>query len=158
MQPGFQVLYCICKLQINGIACYYVSGEETSINLNMLVNRSIGSLHVCDHHQKSKMSLDWKCSQYAHKNADACPQLQAFTNAGTQSHTCNPSQTGMITPYTIGNLERFVYHQFESAVQCTIREVFLYHSRHDVIHVFATVCSYSQIRDSIAPLLCASPV
>ena len=43
MQPGFQVLYCICKLQINGIARYYVSGEETSINLNtcMLVNRSI---------------------------------------------------------------------------------------------------------------------
>ena len=26
MQPGFQVLYCICKLQINGIACYYVVG------------------------------------------------------------------------------------------------------------------------------------
>ena len=37
MQPGFQVhaLYCICKLQINGIARYYVSGEETSINLNV---------------------------------------------------------------------------------------------------------------------------
>ena len=31
----------IRKLQINGIARYYVSGEETSINLNMLVNRSI---------------------------------------------------------------------------------------------------------------------
>ena len=41
MQPGFQVLYCICKLQINGIARYYVSGEDTSINLNMLVNRPI---------------------------------------------------------------------------------------------------------------------
>ena len=41
MKPGFQVLCCICKLQINGIARYYVSGEETSINLNMLVNRSI---------------------------------------------------------------------------------------------------------------------
>ena len=26
MQPGFQVLYCIGKLQINGIARYYVSG------------------------------------------------------------------------------------------------------------------------------------
>ena len=26
MQHGFQVLYCICKLQINGIACYYVVG------------------------------------------------------------------------------------------------------------------------------------
>ena len=41
MQPGFQALYCIRKLQINGIAHYYVLGEETSINLNMLVNRSI---------------------------------------------------------------------------------------------------------------------
>ena len=40
MQPGFQVLYCICKLPINGIARYYVSGEETSIDLNMLVNQS----------------------------------------------------------------------------------------------------------------------
>ena len=41
MQPGFQVLYCICKLKINGIAHYYVSGEETSINLNILVKRSV---------------------------------------------------------------------------------------------------------------------
>ena len=41
MQPGSQVLYCICKLQINGIARYYVSREETFINLNMIVNRSI---------------------------------------------------------------------------------------------------------------------
>ena len=41
MQPGYQVLYCICKLQITGVARCYVSGEETSINLNMLVNWSI---------------------------------------------------------------------------------------------------------------------
>ena len=34
MQTGFQVLHCICKLQINGIARYYVSGGKTSINLN----------------------------------------------------------------------------------------------------------------------------
>ena len=46
MQPGFQVLFCICKLQINGIACYYVSGEETHINLNMLVNRSL--VHISE--------------------------------------------------------------------------------------------------------------
>ena len=44
MQPGFQVLDCICKLQINGIASYNVSAEKTSINLNMLVNRSIVSI------------------------------------------------------------------------------------------------------------------
>ena len=41
MQPGFHVLYCICNLRINGIAHYYVSGEETSINLNIFVNWSI---------------------------------------------------------------------------------------------------------------------
>ena len=54
MQPGFQVLYCICKLQINGIARYYVSGEETSINLNMLVNQSIQQ-------QKIKVLLHYTC-------------------------------------------------------------------------------------------------
>ena len=54
MQPGFQVLYCIVKLQINGIACYYVSGEETSINLNMLENRSIDQ-H--SHHAIEKFPL-----------------------------------------------------------------------------------------------------
>ena len=32
MQHGFQVLYCIFKLQINGIAFYYVSGEELNIH------------------------------------------------------------------------------------------------------------------------------
>ena len=39
MQPGFQVLYYICKLQINGIARYYVSGEENIHELEYVSNR-----------------------------------------------------------------------------------------------------------------------
>ena len=41
MQAEFHVLKCVCKLQVNGSACFYVSREETSMYLNMLVNRSI---------------------------------------------------------------------------------------------------------------------
>ena len=67
MQPGFQVLYCICKLQINGIAQYYVSGEETSINLNMLVNWFIVGYHVLATAQymiQAKLSCK-QCTVYA---------------------------------------------------------------------------------------------
>ena len=51
-----KLVYCICKLQINGIARYYVAGEEISINLNMFsyifmkssgVWQSRGSYGVC---------------------------------------------------------------------------------------------------------------
>ena len=37
MQPGFQVLYCICKLQINGIARYMSRGKKHKKKMNMLV-------------------------------------------------------------------------------------------------------------------------
>ena len=44
--PNYQLAL---MLQINGIACYYVSGGETSMNLNMLVNRSIDMMVVYSH-------------------------------------------------------------------------------------------------------------
>ena len=45
MQPGFQVLYCICKLQINGIACYYVSGGR-NIHKFEYVSKPVSSFEL----------------------------------------------------------------------------------------------------------------
>ena len=42
MQPGFQVLYCICKLQSNGIA-YYVLGELRNIHKFEYVSKPVYS-------------------------------------------------------------------------------------------------------------------
>ena len=57
MQPISHVLYCFGKLQINGIACYYVLGEETCIHFNMLVNRSIYTLSFFAH-QGTEVEVD----------------------------------------------------------------------------------------------------
>ena len=38
---GFHVLNCHCQEHVKSITCYQVSREDKSINLNMLVKRSI---------------------------------------------------------------------------------------------------------------------